>query len=38
MISQEQTLQSWHWPLPDPASREPQIIATDADQSQDRAA
>jgi electron transport complex protein RnfB len=38
MIPQEQTLQSWHWPLPDPASREPQIIATDADQSQDRAA
>ena len=38
MIPQEETLQSWHWPLPDPASREPQIIATDADQSQDRAA
>jgi len=38
MIPQEETLQSWHWPLPDPASREPQIIATDADQSQERAA
>ena len=38
MIPQEQTLQSWHWPLPDPASRDAQIIATDADQSQDRAA
>ncbi len=38
MIPQEETLQSWHWSLPDPASREPQIIATDADQSQDRAA
>jgi electron transport complex protein RnfB len=38
MIPQEETLQSWHWPLPDPASREPQIIATDADRSQDRAA
>ena len=38
MIPQQETLQSWHWPLPDPASREPQIIATDNDQSQDRAA
>jgi electron transport complex protein RnfB len=38
MVPQEETLQSWHWPLPDPASREPQIIATDADRSQDRAA
>ena len=38
MIPQQEPLQSWHWPLPDPASREPQIIATDADQSQDRAA
>ena len=38
MIPQQETLQSWHWPLPDPASREPQIIATDANSSQDRAA
>jgi electron transport complex protein RnfB len=38
MVPQEETLQSWHWPLPDPASREPQIIATDADRSQERAA
>jgi electron transport complex protein RnfB len=38
MIPQEETLQSWHWPLPNPASPDPQIIATDADQSQDRAA
>jgi len=38
MVPQEETLQSWHWSLPDPASRDAQIIATDADQSQDRAA
>ena len=38
MVPQEETLQSWHWSLPDPASRDAQIIATDTDQSQDRAA
>ena len=38
MIPEPQNLQNWHWPLPDPASRKPQIIATDADQTQDRAA
>jgi electron transport complex protein RnfB len=38
MIPEPRNLQTWHWPLPDPASREPQIIATDADQTQDRAA
>jgi electron transport complex protein RnfB len=38
MITAPTTVQTWHWPLPDPASREPQIIATDAGQAQDRAA
>ena len=36
MIPQEETLQTWHWQLPDPVSREIEIIASDADQ--DRAA
>jgi len=38
MIPEPENLQTWHWPLPDPASRKPEIIATDADQTQDRAA
>ena len=38
MISEPQSVQNWHWPLPDTASRQPQIIATDAGQTQDRAA
>lgn len=38
MIPQPESLQSWHWPLPDPKAREPRIIATDAGQAQDRAA
>ena len=38
MISEPQSVQNWHWPLPDPTSRQPQIIATDAGQTQDRAA
>ncbi len=38
MIPESQSLQTWHWPLPDPASRDIQIIATDAAQAQDRAA
>ena len=38
MIPQEVSLQTWHWPLPKPVSRDPGIIATDAGQAQDRAA
>ena len=38
MISEPQNVQNWHWPLPDPTSRQPQIIATDARQTQDRVA
>jgi electron transport complex protein RnfB len=38
MITAPPSLQTWHWPLPNPVSREPLIIATDADQAQDRAA
>jgi electron transport complex protein RnfB len=38
MVPEPQNLQNWHWPLPDPTSRKAQIIATDADQPQDRAA
>ena len=34
MIPQAETLQTWHWKLPDPVSREVEIIATDADQEQ----
>jgi electron transport complex protein RnfB len=30
MIPEEQTLQNWHWRLPDPVSRDLYIIATDA--------
>lgn len=30
MIPEEETLQSWHWGLPDPVSRKVDIIATDA--------
>jgi Na+-translocating ferredoxin:NAD+ oxidoreductase subunit B len=30
MISQEESLQTWHWPLPDPVSRRIDIIATDS--------
>jgi electron transport complex protein RnfB len=36
MIPEQVTLQTWHWNLPDPVSRELDIIATDA--TQDRAA
>jgi electron transport complex protein RnfB len=35
MISEEQTLQSWHWSLPDPVSRDVNIIATDTPRSDD---
>jgi electron transport complex protein RnfB len=30
MIHEEESLQSWHWQLPDPVSRQVDIIATDA--------
>ena len=40
--AEEQTLQNWHWQLPDPVSRQVDIIATDAasnaDSSEDAAA
>jgi electron transport complex protein RnfB len=41
MIPQQETLQNWHWNLPDPVSRRVDIIATDEpqdDASRDRAA
>ena len=38
MIPQQESLQTWHWPLPDPASGGSRIIATDATPTQDRAA
>jgi electron transport complex protein RnfB len=41
MIPQAESLQSWHWQLPDPVSRSINIIATDRPEgaaSQDRAA
>ena len=40
MISEEQGLANWHWEIPDPVSRQVEIIATDApgDTSRDRAA
>ncbi len=30
MVPQQQTLQNWHWQLPNPVSRQVEIIATDA--------
>lgn len=41
MIREEESLQNWHWALPNPVSRQVEIIATDAAQAtsgQDRAA
>jgi electron transport complex protein RnfB len=38
MIHEEETLQTWHWQLPDPVSRRVDIIATDSAQPRDRAA
>lgn len=40
MIPERETLQNWHWALPDPISRKVEIIASDADpiSGQDRAA
>jgi electron transport complex protein RnfB len=34
MIPQEESLQSWHWQLPDPVSRAVDIIASDAEQGE----
>jgi electron transport complex protein RnfB len=34
MIPQEESLQSWHWQLPDPVSRAVDIIASDAEQEE----
>ena len=34
MIPQQESLQTWHWKLPDPVSRQVNIIASDADQEQ----
>ena len=33
MIPEQETLQTWHWNLPDPVSREVTIIATDAERA-----
>mgnify|MGYP001822513126 FL=1 len=30
MVPEQQTMQNWHWRLPDPVSRQVDIIATDA--------
>ena len=39
MIREEESLQTWHWRLPDPVSRKVEIIATDAPgDARDRAA
>ena len=35
MIPEQENLQSWHWPLPSPTSREPHIIATDGGSTKD---
>jgi len=34
MLPQEESLQSWHWQLPDPVSRAVDIIASDAEQEE----
>ena len=36
--AEEQSLQTWHWQLPDPVSREVDIIATDAEPAREEAA
>jgi electron transport complex protein RnfB len=36
--AQEEGLQTWHWQLPDPVSRQVEIIATDAPAARDQAA
>ena len=38
MLPLEESLQSWHWTLPDPVSRSVEIIATDANSEQGKAA
>ncbi len=38
MLPLKETLQSWHWALPDPVSRSVEIIATDAKSEQGQAA
>jgi len=38
MIPEQTTLRNWHWPLPEPTTQQPDIIATDADAHQDHAA
>ncbi|MAT91657.1 MAG: electron transport complex subunit RsxB [Halioglobus sp.] len=38
MIREEESLQNWHWQLPDPVSRKVEIIATDNPDARDRAA
>lgn len=37
MISEEESLQTWSWQLPDPVSREVDIIATDAQATEEAA-
>ncbi|MEP5569944.1 MAG: electron transport complex subunit RsxB [Halioglobus sp.] len=37
MISEEESLQTWSWQLPDPVSREVDIIATDASATEEAA-
>jgi electron transport complex protein RnfB len=34
MLSEEENLGNWHWSLPDPLSRTPEIIASDAERDQ----
>ena len=38
MIPEQETLQTWHWQLPDPSDYRPEIIATDQAPVRDRAA
>ena len=38
MIPEQASLANWHWQLPDPGSRKVDIIATDLQRSEDRAA
>jgi electron transport complex protein RnfB len=38
MLPLEESLQSWHWTLPDPVSRSVEIIATDGNSEQGKAA
>jgi electron transport complex protein RnfB len=38
MIPEQESLRSWHWPLPDPTKPVADIIASDAEPARDRAA